>query len=317
MTSSTPPASKQGAVRHAWFIAFVVASGIAFHQALSALVQFSQVEDSASHVLLIPLIVLFLLYTERRRIFAVTRTQAVPGIAVIATGLFVYWVGSRAPLQTSGNFSLSLEILSIVILWAGAFLFCYGFAAVRAAAFSLLFLLLMVPLPEMVLDRVIYWLQAGSTELTYLIFQMVGTPVVRNGFLLSVPGVTIEVAKECSSIRSSIALLITCLLAAHLYLRTTWRMALFVVLALAVSVLKNGIRIATLTLLSVYVDQGFLTGKLHREGGFVFFLIALAILFPILLWLQKSERITKPAGGEGPSELNPGLARDLPDVQKL
>ena len=100
---------------------------------------------------------------------------------------------------------------------------------------------------------------------------------------------TIEVAKECSSIRSSIALLITCLLAAHLYLRTTWKMLVFAVLGVAVSVLKNGIRIAALTLLSIYVDPGFLTGRLHHQGGFVFFLIALGILFPILLWLQKSE----------------------------
>ncbi len=300
MTTSTAPTFKQDLSRHAWFIALVAISGIVFHHALSALYQYSQQEDSASHTVLIPVIVLFLLYTERRRIFALTRTQAAGGIAVIAIGLLLYWLGIRTSSPASGSFSLSIQILAIVFLWAGGFLACYGFAAVRAAAFSLLFLLLMIPLPDVILDKVIYWLQAGSTELTYLIFQLVGTPVVRNGFLLTVPGVTIEVAKECSSIRSSIALLITCLLAAHLYLRTTWRMALFVVLALAVSVLKNGIRIATLTLLSVYVDPGFLTGKLHRQGGFAFFLLALAILFPILLWLQKSERMPPPASGEIP-----------------
>jgi exosortase len=310
MSTSTAPTFKQDLSRHAWFIAFVAISGIVFHHALSALYQYSQQEDSASHTVLIPVIVLFLLYTERRRIFSIARTQAVGGIAVIAIGLLVYWLGIRTSSQASGSFSLSIQILAIVILWSGGFLVCYGFATARAAAFSLLFLLLMVPLPDVILDKVIYWLQAGSTELTYLIFQLVGTPVVRNGFLLSVPGVTIEVAKECSSIRSSIALLITCLLAAHLYLRTTWRMALFVVLAMAVSILKNGIRIATLTLLSVYVDPGFLTGKLHRQGGFVFFLLALAILFPILLWLQKTEHNAAPPAGKLEPELDPALIRE-------
>jgi exosortase len=300
MTSSTLPTFKPGAAPHAWFAAFVAISAIALHQALGALIEYSRVEDSASHVLLIPVITLFLIYTERRKIFAVTRTQPLPGIALIVVGLVIYWLGARGFSQTSGHVSLTLQILSIVIIWAGGFLLCYGFAAMRAAAFSLLFLLLMVPLPDLILDRIVYWLQAGSTELTYLIFQMVGTPVVRNGFLLSVPGVTIEVAKECSSIRSSIALLITCLLAAHLYLRTTWKIVLFVVLAMAVSILKNGIRIATLTLLSVYVDPGFLTGQLHRQGGFAFFLLALAILFPVLLWLQKSERKSAPAGDDIP-----------------
>jgi len=121
-------------------------------------------------------------------------------------------------------------------------------------------------------------------------FQIVGTPVSRHGFLLSVPGVTIEVAKECSSIRSSIALFITCLLAAHLYIRTGWKKFVVVVLALLLSVVKNGIRIATLTLLSIYVNPGFLTGKLHHEGGFLFFLIALLILLPVFLWMEKSDK---------------------------
>jgi exosortase len=300
MTTSAAATSRQDYSRHACLIALVVVSCLAFHKELIALLQYSQREDSASHVVLVPLIVLFLLYTERRRIFAVTRTQAVAGIAVIAVGIFVYWLGGRVTSQTSENLPLSLQTLSIVILWAGSFLLCYGFAAAHGGAFSLGFLLLMVPVPDAMLDRVIYWLQAGSTELTYLIFQMLRVPVLRNGFLLSVPGVTIEVAKECSSIRSSIALLITCLLAAHLYLRTTWKMALFVAFGLVVSVIKNGIRIATLTLLSVYVDPGFLTGRLHREGGFVFFLLALAILLPILLWLQKSERSAAPRGGIQP-----------------
>jgi exosortase len=290
MATAATPTVKQFPARHAYFIAFVAISSIAFHKTLSALIQYSFREDSASHVVLIPLIAFFLLYSERVRIFGVTQTQAVAGIAVAVCGLLFYWLGSRQSSQQLGDF-FSFQILAIPILWAGGFLLCYGFAAMRAAAFPLLFLLLMVPVPNVILDRVIYWLQAGSTELTYLIFQLVGTPVVRNGFLLSVPGVTIEVAKECSSIRSSIALLITCLLAAHMYLRTTWKILLFVVVGLAVSVLKNGIRIATLTLLSIYVDPGFLTGRLHREGGFVFFLIALGILFPILFALQKSEGV--------------------------
>jgi exosortase len=309
MATSTTLALPQKSSRHVCFIAFVAITAAIFHHALGGLIQYSQQEDSSSHVPLIPIIALFLIYTERRKIFAITRTEAIPGVLAIAAAVFLYWQISRANSPVPGNLALSLQILSIVILWAGGFLLCYGFAAVRAAAFSLLFMLLIVPLPDVILDRIIYWLQSGSTELTYLIFQLVGTPVVRNGFLLSVPGVTIEVAKECSSIRSSIALVITCLLAAHLYLRTTWRMALFVIVALGVSILKNGVRIATLTLLSIYVDPGFLTGRLHRQGGFAFFLLALAILFPFLLLLQKSERSAAPVSGIT-TEVDPSLVRE-------
>ena len=274
--------------RHLFFTVFVAASCLVFYKITSELVRYSLHDDSASHVILIPVIAFFLVGLERSKIFSITRSTPVPGIGLIGAGLILFWQASQLSPQP-GNWSFSLEILSILVVWLGGFLWCYGFHALRAAAFPLLFLLLTIPVPDELLDRIIYALQAGSTAISYFIFQAVGTPVVRQGFLLSVPGVTIEIAKECSSIRSSIALLITCLLAAHLYLRTAWKIILFVALAMVVSVVKNGIRIATLTLLSIHVDPGFLTGKLHQRGGFVFFLIALAILYPILLLLQKSE----------------------------
>jgi exosortase len=279
------------------FVAFIVISSLAFYKILSAVIRYSLASsDSSSHIVLIPIISFFLLYLERQRIFYVTRTSIVPGASLALLGILLYWLVNRSSIPQEGNWRLCLETLCVVLVWIAGFLLCYGFAALRAAAFPLLFLLLMVPLPDVILDRAVYALQSGSTEISYLIFQLVGTPVSRHGFLLSVPGVTIEVAKECSSIRSSIALFITCLLAAHLYLRTAWKKFVFVILGLLLSVVKNGIRITTLTLLSVYVDPGFLYGRLHRQGGFVFFLIALLILLPVFLWMEKSDKQRKPAG---------------------
>jgi exosortase len=280
--------------KHAMFAAFIVISSLAFYKTLSAVIRYSLASsDSSSHIVLIPIISFFLLYLERQKIFSITRTSIVPGASLTLLSIFFYWLVNRSSFP-QGNWQLALETLCVVLVWIAGFLLCYGFAALRAAAFPLLFLLLMVPLPDVILDRAIYALQSGSTEISYLIFQMVGTPVSRHGFLLSVPGVTIEVAKECSSIRSSIALFITCLLAAHLYLRTVWKKFVFVVLGLLVSVVKNGIRISTLTLLSVYVDPGFLYGRLHRQGGFVFFLIALLLLLPVFLWMEKSDKLREP-----------------------
>lgn len=276
--------------RHTGFIAFVVASSVGFHKTLISLVSYSLHNASSSHIVLIPVIAAFLLYVERQNTFSNTGTSTGSGIGLALGGIILSWLANRGPFPQDGNWPLSLETLSVILVWAGGFLLCYGFVAFRAAAFPLLFLLLMVPFPDMILDRITHALQEGSTEVAYLIFQAVGTPVSRQGFLLYVPHVTIEVAQECSSIRSSMALFITCLLAAHLYFRTGWKMLLFVLLSLPVSVIKNGIRIATLTLLSIYVDPDFLTGRLHREGGFVFFLVALLILCPVFLWLEKSDK---------------------------
>jgi exosortase len=278
------------APRHASYVAFVLVSGLAFLRTLIALVHYSLGNESSSHILLIPLVAFFLLYLERQTIFSITRASVASGSALALGGVVLFWLARLPPVPQEGNWLLSLQTLSVVLVWMGGFLICYGFAAFRAAAFPFLFLLLMVPIPDVILDRIILALQEGSTEIAYLIFQAVGIPVLRHGFLLTVPGVTIEVAKECSSIRSSIALFITCLLAAHLYLRTGWKMLLLVVLCFPLSILKNGVRIATLTLLSIYVDPSFLTGKLHRDGGFVFFFLALLLLWPVFLWMEKSDK---------------------------
>ena len=276
--------------RHAGFVTFVVLSGLIFYNTMTALVKYSLQDESSSHIILIPLISFFLLYIERQTVFSITRASIATGIGLALGGLILDWLAGRSPFPQDGNWPLSLETLALVLVWIGGFVLFYGFVASRAATFPLLFLLLMVPLPAVILDWIIRALQEGSTDGAYLIFQAVGTPVSRNGFLLSLPGVTIEVAKECSSIRSSIALLITCLLAAHMYLRSAWKIAVLLVLGLLLSVVKNAIRIATLTLLSIYVDPSFLTGRLHHEGGFVFFFLALLLLWPVFLWLERSDK---------------------------
>ena len=275
---------------HLAFGALVAISAIVFWRTLSAWFAYSLHNPSGSHIVLIPLVSVFLIFRERQQIFSRVRPSIVAGITLVLLGIALHWTATRNPPSPQGDDWLSVAALAILLIWVGGFLASYGFAAVREAAFPLLFLLLMVPLPEQFLNWTIELLQRGSTEISYLLFNMLGVPALKQGFVISVPGISIEVAAECSGIRSSLALLITCLLAAHLYLRTPWKIAVFILLVLPLSIIKNGIRIVTLTLLSLYVDPRFLTGSLHREGGFVFFLLALLLLFPVFLWLERSEK---------------------------
>jgi exosortase/archaeosortase family protein len=71
-------------------------------------------------------------------------------------------------------------------------------------------------------------------------------------------------------------------------LRTQIVFVLFVIL---VTIVKNGIRIVTLSLLAIYVDPGFLYGRLHRSGGFVFFLMGALLLLPLLWALRRGETL--------------------------
>jgi exosortase len=275
--------------RHGLFVLFIFLSAFFFERALSALVSYSLHDQSGSHIVLVPFISIFLIYSERDRIFVETSSSFGFGAALILMEMLLYWLAGRNASLGEEMQRLSLATFLVVWTWIAGFLACYGSRALRAAIFPLLFLLLMVPLPDAVMAQTVYLLQQGTAAVALFVFKAVGVPVLRHGFEFSVPGFTIEIASECSGIRSSIALFITALLAAHFFLRTRWKMLVLVALTLPLAVIKNGIRVATLTLLSMYVDPGFLYGSLHRDGGFVFFFLALAMLAPVLLLLQKSE----------------------------
>jgi exosortase/archaeosortase family protein len=79
------------------------------------------------------------------------------------------------------------------------------------------------------------------------------------------------------------------LLAGHILLRSWWRKAVLVIAAMPIVILKNAIRIDTISLLTIHVDRRIIDGPLHEDGGFVFFFLALLLLYPILVMLAKSE----------------------------
>jgi exosortase len=175
----------------------------------------------------------------------------------------------------------------MVIQWVGAFTLVYGVAAVGAARFALLFLVFVAPFPGVLITAATSILKAGSAEAVAVLFSLTGTPHHRTQYIFELPRLSIEIADECSGIRSSIVLLLTSLLAGRTLLRSPWTRLLLILAVVPMTILKNGIRIVSLCLLSVHVDPGFLTGQLHHEGGVVFFVLALVLLVPIVIALER------------------------------
>jgi exosortase len=271
------------------FAAYATMCAAAFWAPLRSLMQVALASDTYSHILIVPFVSMFLVWMERERLFQTLEPNRSSAAVLFCVGALLGAFGWRNHSLSAGGDWLGLAILGFLFLiWAG-FLFFYGTSAFKAGLFPLLFLLLMVPLPTFLLDRFIAWLQVGSADVAEWIFHFSGTPVLRQGLIFALPQVTIEVAKECSGIRSTQALLITCLLAGHLFLRTNWRRTVLLVAAVPVLIIKNGVRIATLTLLAVHVDPSFLTGHLHHDGGFVFFALGMLIMLPLFWWLQKTD----------------------------
>jgi exosortase len=187
---------------------------------------------------------------------------------------------------------LALLVGALLVVWIGAFLLLFGWRALRAARFAVAFLVFTIPIPPVLIDGATELLKRGSADAVAALFTLTGTPYHREGFVFTLPRLMIEVADACSGIRSSIALILTTLLAGHMYLKSSWIKVLLVVAVLPVAILKNGLRIVSLSLLSIYVDPSFLAGRLHTDGGIVFFLLALALLLPVLTVLRRWESLT-------------------------
>jgi len=270
------------------FGAWIVGASLLFGGPLIALVRLSLSSADASHLILIPFLTAGLVFMERRTIFRHPSFGAGGGIFLFLSAIMVLSLRLGGD-KVAPDLRLTGNVLAVLLLWIAGFAFSFGRAAVKSAYFPFLFLFLTVPLPNFLLDRIVSLLQAGSAEITEVLFNLTGVPVLREGLVFHLPHVTIEIAAECSGIRSTIALFILALPVVHYGLHSLWRKSFFLACAFFMMILKNGIRIATLTLLAIYVDPDFLTGKLHHQGGIVFFLLGLLLLLPVLVLLQRGE----------------------------
>lgn len=271
-------------------IAFCIITGLANLRALQDLITFSLKSEYATYVPFIPVISLVLIMRKRRAIFADQGSSPAIGGIVLLAGLGIL-VAKIVGYGIARAEAVSFTMAGLLFLWIGAFILAYGFRAFREALFPLLFLFFMIPIPDFVLQNAIVFLQRGSAECAALLFSLTGTPFHRQDMAFMLPRINIEVAEQCSGIRSSLAVLISSLLAGHLILRTAWRKLAFVLIAIPVMMFKNGVRIAVLSLLAIHVDERWLTGSdLHREGGILFFTLALLLLWPVLWALKWSEK---------------------------
>jgi len=140
------------------------------------------------------------------------------------------------------------------------------------------------------MEKVISILVMASMAVTRLLFEAIGVPLVQEGAVFHLPDLSIEVAQQCSGIRSSLSLLVTTVLAAHLFLKKFKSQAVLVLAVFPVAVFKNGVRIVTLYLLSYFIDMGIIEGGfLHKSGGFIFFGLGLVLLGAGLLALRNLE----------------------------
>jgi exosortase C (VPDSG-CTERM-specific) len=291
-SSRKQAAESQDSRRLVGFLAFAVLLALAFTRPLAALMAHAIGTDLHSHIVLIPFISIYLIYLRRKDlptdyIFSPgwASILLIAGLAaLLAAGNLVK---TSPPISQNDHFSL-IALSFVCLVSFGGFLFM-GRKWMAALAFPFAFLIFMVPLPDAMVD----WLETASklasTEVAALLFSITRTPMLRDGTIFQLPGIIIQVAQECSGIRSSWVLFITSLLASYLFLRSPWRRAVLVSLVIPLGILRNGFRILVIGLLCVHIGPKMIDSVIHHRGGPLFFALSLIPLFLLLWWLRRGD----------------------------
>jgi exosortase C (VPDSG-CTERM-specific) len=273
----------------AWF-AYLAALTLLFGQPLAALAIHAYSRDLHSHILLVPFITGYLIYVKRGSLPAPGRRSAIglvgcAGIGMAAAAAGIVWRSQLSP----NDYLAFMAAAYVAFVAAGGFLFM-GTAWMRGVAFPMAFLLFMIPLPDALVNVLEQASMLASAEAAAAYFRIAGTPLVRNGTVFELPGIVLQVAQECSGIRSSWVLVITSLLAAHLFLDSPWRKLVLVAFVIPLGILRNGFRVFVIGLLCVHIGPQMISSVIHRRGGPLFFALSLVPLFLLLWWLRRGEQ---------------------------
>ena len=264
-----------------------------FVQPLLLLIRYAANSDLNSYILLIPFVSGYLLYTRRDQLPKRYTTDVPLGSVFLLAGfgilIVTLWLDSTGQILVHNERIPLLTLSFLCCATAGGFFFL-GRAWMRAAAFPLAYLIFMVPLPEPLADALEQASATASADMANLFFHISGTPFLRQGQMFQLPNITLEVAQECSGIRSSVVLFITSILAANLFLKTTWRRLALVAIVIPLGILRNGFRILVIGLLCVHLGPNMIHSLIHRRGGPLFFVLSLIPLLLAMWLLRKGDQ---------------------------
>src|SRR5687768_14789864 len=264
-------------------VLLAAAAILLFRDPLLAMVALWDVSPMYSYGYTVPPISAFLLWSRREDL---RRQPVAPsrgwGLAVVIVVLAVLAIGQVAAIQV-------VQQLAFIGLIAGLVLYLFGPVHLQIAAPAIAYLLFMVPMWDGLTEPLHWPFQNNSAKLGVAIIQAAGIPVHREGTLITLPNVVMEVARECSGVNYLVAVLALAVPLAMLRLRKTWRRVVLIVSALIVAALANGLRVALIGALAYFEIGSPLHGPLHVLHGLFVAAIGYVVLFVGLRLFQEDE----------------------------
>lgn len=245
-----------------------------YYDVVSRLIHQWSNDPNFSHGFIVPLFSAFIVWTERRELAALSVKPSNWGLVIIAVSLAMVIVGSLGA-------ELFVARVSLVLLLAGMIIFLLGWQHFKIVLFPWLFLFLMVPIPAIIFSQLTLPLQTLAAKLATAALQTVGIPVLREGNVIALPAMPLEVAEACSGIRSLLSLGTLAIIYGYFLETKLWPRVLIALASIPIAVLANGFRIFGTGVLVQYWDADKALGFFHEFSGWLVFIVSMMMLFLI------------------------------------
>lgn len=255
---------------------------------IPSMVEVWMTDDAYSHGLLIPPLAAYIAWVQRDEILAEPLKPEAIGILLTVFGCLVLLIG-----KIGAEFFLTR--MSIVIILAGLTLTFWGWRRLRKMAFSLILLATMVPLPQILYNKMATPLQLFSSTVASSTLQAIGIPVYRDGNIMNLAEISLGVAEACSGLRSMSSLTVLGLVIGYFVCRSTFARTALVFLAIPTAIFMNVVRIVV-TALMARQDPALAEGFFHSFSGWIVFLCGFGILYGIAAAFSSIEGKAAPQG---------------------
>jgi exosortase len=241
------------------FLAAIVTT-VTYVPCFLALLSEATTNPYAAHVVLVPGLASVMVWVRRREFQRLPFGGNTSALAIIAGAAVLLIIGYRAA-------NVALQSLSFVVAIGGLVFSAYGRQGLRRMAFVLAFLLLMVPPPRGVITMLSPLVQHFVAVVTGVILRVIGVPVIQDGIVLGLVGVTLEVAEECSGLRFLLVLVVCVAAFARLTLPTFKEQLLCTALSVPVAMVANITRVVLTSAGTYFFGPYVVTGSLHYHIG--------------------------------------------------
>ncbi len=225
-----------------------------------------------SHGFLVPLFAAFLVWDKRKVLKAIPIRQTWSGIVLVVFSIMVLILGVYGVELFTARISFILMITGLIATF-------FGWAMVRELRFPLLVLVLAIPFPAILFNRITFPLQLLASRIASDILPLLRVPTLHEGNVIELPVMKLEVAEACSGIRSLMSLFTLAVFYGYFLERTTKRRVILALASIPIAVTANVARIVGTGLCVQYWDPEKALGFFHEFSGWVMFVVSLACLF--------------------------------------